>query len=375
MSDNLRILSNEEALDPEVVSAVPKILIVGFGQMGGYYQKILRDLGYTSDQILLCDSNPQQLEGVQGATPVHNLDKGLDQNPQAVFVTPNTHAHLSVIQDSVESGTKNIYIEKPIVEPEQQEALANLLKEQKDVRTIVGYVINASPVMGALVDHMRENDLHLLSSIGRWGKRRGNKRATAGNQVDEIIHMLMAHHALTQSTQNVDDFDVNSVVRMKGQIGFFAPDKQRELYGEENLPDSTTQGQIYLETDRFKAVPLLFQSSFVIGEQIRNIVAHLGDGNGRHTHTANLHFDQRADGKNTDTGTLIREPDGALELEWRAPEVNKLRSLTINALRYFAEPNQDTAAKVTTYEQDVFGERILKMVGESSHDVTIGKSK
>lgn len=272
MSNSLRVLSSTEVLKPEIVSAIPKVMIVGFGQMGGFYRNILSDLGYKPDQILVCDTNPAQLAKVQGATPMNKVRDGWDQQPQAVFVTTNTHAHLPVLQEAVESGVKNIYVEKPIVEPSQLEVLAHLLQQHHDVRVLVGYVINASPVMDALVDHMREHDLHVLSSIGRWGKRRGNTRPTAGNHVDEIIHMLMAHYALVKSTQNVAGFGVDSVVRMKGHSGFYNVEKQSGMYGTQHLPDSTTQGAIHLETDRLEGVPLLFQSSFVLGEQMRNIV-------------------------------------------------------------------------------------------------------
>jgi hypothetical protein len=88
-----------------------------------------------------------------------------------------------------------------------------------------------------------------------------------------------------------------------------------------------------------------------------------------------MHFDKKIEGKVTDTGTVIGESDGTLEVEWSAPNVNKLRSLTVQALSYFANPNPTTAAKVTTYAQDQFGEDMLKMIDTSALDIEIGKTK
>lgn len=372
MTNRPEQLHQEVILEKETMDRVPKILIVGHGVMGTAYGKILGELGYGPDQIIVHDTDSEKLKDTDAVTPVVDMTEGLAQNPAAVFVTANTNAHLSVIEQAA-PHTRNIYVEKPVVEPSQQEALRRILERHQDVRGLVGYVINASPVMEKLIDHMRRHNLHALSSIGVWAKRRGNRRPTAGNSVDEIIHMLMAHHSLVKATQEPTEFSVRSASTLFGHNGFYDSNQQAKLYGDDIKPNSTTQGTINIHTDTFRQVPLTFQSSFVAGDQVRNMTIHLGDDNGNHTHTANMHFDKRHDGTVTDTGEIVCESNNEVEAAWEAREVNKLRALTASVLRYFANPEGKNAAKVTTFDQDAFGEQMLEAIEREAKPVRIGE--
>ncbi|MFZ2886242.1 MAG: Gfo/Idh/MocA family oxidoreductase [Minisyncoccia bacterium] len=179
-----------------------KVGVIGLGQMGKFYlAKLFEDLEYPAEDVIGWDINSARFAEVRQKYPkirVANSFEEFARSANAFIVTVNTPAHHTVIEGLaphaqcilLESGTP-LLCEKPLASDfvKMKQIRAAARRYNIDIRTAL--VIGFSPVRNELIKLRDEQHLVLREAQGLWGKNRvGDTRPTAGDRVDELVHML-----------------------------------------------------------------------------------------------------------------------------------------------------------------------------------------
>lgn len=313
--------------------------IEGVGQMGMYYLKLALKLGMSLDDIWLWDIDPTRLETARAIYPSVRIASSFAEfaaAADAFIVAVNTPAHHEEIRGLAEHGARRVLVETglPPILCEKPLAL-NVVSLQKiraversfpglDISTAM--VIAFSPTRGIIADRMETEGLSLRTCVGRWGKNRGRSdefRPTAGDRVDELVHMAEFLLSLMQS----DGIRFVDVVAQVEYLRYANADSQREAHERDPsfplVPDSSTQALLSVMKESGEVAQMALASSFLEAEQVRDVGGTLTHhGTDEPVYSFNVHFDVK--GSDHLTLTHVRTN----EVERRELTCDKLLALT-----------------------------------------------
>lgn len=267
--------------------------VIGYGQMGKLYLRDLTELGVPQQDLIVFDRRPERLsecaQHYPGVTLSNTLADLLSRKPEGVFILTNSPEHLAVIQAVLHVGIEKIFVEKPLVLPEQKFHV-RYIAEMNQV--FVGYQINFSPAFGFLLEFMKGARLEARETHILWGKDRfGDERPTGGNLEDEATHGIRAAMKLIAWTQSPRGIDVQAGLSFPPYMKPSAQEAAHEIDMSYPLqPNATTDLHLCVRTDT-QPSHVFLRSSFVSFEQVRRIDVLLTDYMGTPSKKARLEFD------------------------------------------------------------------------------------
>lgn len=308
-------------------AAVGLIVVIGNGFMGKKYIKILYELGFTGGDLVVVDHDPARVAEYNAAYPsarpaTTSLDEAMALVPRTAIVVPSTPAHLSGIERCLNGDVFNIFVEKPLVMPEQ---LEKLLAHPGITRAnlCVAHVINFSRVLLPLLQLMREKNLVLVQGFSGWGKdRTPDERPTPGD-LDEIPHPMALLLSLARVNQRIiGDIRVQAAL---SRLPFAHAETQRLACSRDasfpEYPASSSVLALQVPTDKSLTVLLGLTSSFVGFQQQRWVEMAFACLDGESlSYLARADFDQ----PDTSDKLVIRSLADRTEMTYEFPSNTKL---------------------------------------------------
>jgi predicted dehydrogenase len=284
-------------MDATMLKAIGKVALIGGGAIGRNHFGALIDCGVSLSDIVIVDQKEeicaefrQEHPGVQAYTrwtAVPNEPLG------AAIVAVNTPAHLTALQWTQDRGIKWVLCEKPLVMPNQLTIAFNLLG--KDQTIFVGYQINFSQAVHALLEYMRSLKLHVVEGRSLWTKdRTSDQRPTLGDLADEATHAVAQLRRLVSVNQHVGRGDIYAALSFLPYANPEAQERVHLQYPSFPLePISSSHLSLTANVRGYGPVLLSVLSSFVGFHQQRWIeldLANLAESEAI-THMARLEFD------------------------------------------------------------------------------------
>lgn len=126
----MMIRSRERGVKMEDNWASQRILMAGMGSIGQRHLRVLQEMGAT--EITVTDTNSEVLlktkEKYPNVETVENYEKGLERDPDAVFILTPPKLHVPMAIQAAEAGC-HIFMEKPISDSlENVDLLAETIK-------------------------------------------------------------------------------------------------------------------------------------------------------------------------------------------------------------------------------------------------------
>lgn len=283
-----------------------RILVVGLGQMGGYYINNLKISGFDESQIIGVDWNEEARKKAAekwSGMEVFSEISDISEIPKVAIVASTTVSHFQNIMYLIEAGVRYIFCEKPIsMKMEESEEIMKAASKT-GTEIFVAYLINFSGAVQRLTEIMVENDLILAELDSRWGKNRfGDSRPTPGALVDEIVHSLgvaLSLLGVNQELETVQAFKDLSYFEYADQEAQKKANQKDSSFPLKGITSSVFVRGRY-ETNLLCGI-FSIQASFILGRQARRISCVLTDKEGNLRLAVELNFDVKRDGGNFDT--------------------------------------------------------------------------
>lgn len=287
-----------------------KLGIEGFGQMGEYYLKLARKLGMALDRIWLWDINPMRLEYARSTYPGVRIASSFEEFANAAdafIVAVNTPSHHEEIQGLAQFGARRVLVETGMPPILCEKPLALNVVSLRQIRAVersfpgldisTAMVIAFSPARGIIADRMETEGLSLRTCRGLWGKNRGRSdelRPTAGDRVDELVHMAEFLLSLMQG----DGISHVDVVAQVEYLHYANADAQRSAHERDPsfplVPDSSTQALLAVRKACGEVAQMSLASSFLEAEQVRDVGGTLTRrGTNEPAYSFNVRFDMK----------------------------------------------------------------------------------
>lgn len=320
-----------------------RIGIEGVGQMGLSYLEKLRELGFDPADIVIWDTKPEKMSAAQhrfsGIRPATSFEDfaGLGDAYIVAVNTPSHHVEIErlamhgVQHVLRESGLPRILSEKPLADSVVSlRKIRALQRAYRQLNVYTALVISFSETRQRILKLMKDEGLTLRVFGGRWGKNRGKStelRPTAGDRVDEFIHMTEFGLGLVRS-HGVRHVDVTAQVEY---LAYANEQAQREAHERDSSfplrPDHSTQALLCAATNHGE-VQMCLASSFLEAKQVRTVWGTLAvPGSDEPVYSFSIDFDVKGADKITLTPIRSDTPE-----ETTLP-CDKLRVLTESFLR------------------------------------------
>ena len=314
--------------------------VEGLGKMGTDYLAILtRKIGVPPESVIGWDINPERIReaivkfpGIRAACTFEEFARGAD----AYIVAVNTPAHHIEIERLArsgarhvlcETGTPSILCEKPLAQNVVSlRKIQAVERRYSHLQISTAMVIAFSPTRTALIELMREHNLQLRRFGGRWGKNRAaakEVRPTAGDRVDEFIHMTEFGLSLLRS-HGIDYIDLVAQVEYLAYVNEGSQRKAHEIDPSFPLrPDSSTHALLWVVLENGMVAPMSLASSYVEAQQVRTVWGNLTQPHSDEPiYAFNIEFDVKGD----DVLTITHNRSDTKEV--RSLACDKLRALT-----------------------------------------------
>jgi len=263
-----------------------KIGVAGLGQMGLNYLRNLQELGQSVDQIVGCDIDAGRIKKVCATYPDLVTTQSIEElaaNADSFIVTVNTPSHCEVIETIADNaaervigknGAAYILCEKPLVQHTADlKRLQELEARYKGLKILTALVITFSDARQMLESVMQADSLELRYAGGRWGKNRGRdseKRPTAGDRVDEFIHMVEFLFSLMRK----EGITYSDVISQVEHLEYVDEEVQSAAHQYDSSfplkPDHATQALLNVKAGN-NMVPMCLSSSFLEAQQVRQV--------------------------------------------------------------------------------------------------------
>ena len=189
-----------------------RISVVGTGKMGFFHTRLLHRLGFL-DSIVEPDLERASKVKKEFNIPAFSTIKELSetQEPNGVIVAVPTRIHVKVSLEVISTlpSVKTLLVEKPVASSvEEALAFQNKIKG-KDLRVIVGHVEVYNPVIGRIMDLLKNNVLGKPRSI--LFQRRGAVAEARLDSIGDVYEDIGVH-----------DFDVAMRLFPKGKIQLYS---------------------------------------------------------------------------------------------------------------------------------------------------------
>jgi predicted dehydrogenase len=235
--------------------------------------------------IVIFDIKDERVAAAAAKYPGLSVAQSFEKFAQAAsayIVAVNTPAHHTEIDKLarfgarrvlLESGTPSILSEKPLAQNvvylKQIRAVG---RRYPDLRIHTALVIAFSPARKKLIELRDEKGLVLREFTGSWGKNRAvltEKRPTAGDRVDELIHMLEFGLGL------LPEIDYVELTAKMGYLSYVNEAAQREAHLRDSSfplrPDNSTHLMLRAAMPSGTSTRMHLESSFTKAKQVRNV--------------------------------------------------------------------------------------------------------
>lgn len=302
-----------------------RITIIGMGQMGSFYTNNLLAMGH---EIVAYDIDPEKVEKARQTFPAIQVEDSLDALPttDVAVVASNAPSHASVIEALAARGTRFFFCEKPLgLSVEDTDRIASAVRSVEGA-VYTAFLINFSPAVAKVLKIMEDEDLVMMEGFVTWGKNRfGDTRPSAGDTEDESVHGAELLRMFAAVNRHIHTETVTGRV---SYLDFVNPDAQNHAHAlDSSFPlqvDSSTFVTMTIETDT-GPVYCSLQSSFLLGEQVRNVRILLAKRTSPTTplYAIRMDFDVRTE---NGTADLLQMTDiqNRKDLGEQAIEANKL---------------------------------------------------
>lgn len=306
-----------------------KITIVGLGQMARYYANAIKAFGYGEENIIGVDVNPDKIAAFKSAYPLAEVSLHYPEVAPVAIVATNTPSHHTVIEHLARMcETRWIFCEKPLgIDTAAVEDIQEVVDKYK-VKVFTAFLIGFSPAVTALVNKMLDENLVLVDGSSTWGKNRiGDSRPSPGNLMDESVHGVKVLLDLAHINQKVLS---KAVMARLSFPSFVDPEAQKLAQKFDKSfpldPNGTTKCLIDFNTDIW-AFTCLTESSFVRGDQVREVTATLAHKEAPHIPLihAKLAFDIKGEGGVEDHLTLFELHDKKKDIQSIKASCNKIQ--------------------------------------------------
>ncbi|MBS0615717.1 MAG: Gfo/Idh/MocA family oxidoreductase [Verrucomicrobia bacterium] len=308
-----------------ILSAAPRVLVVGHGFMGANHVRNLEALQKDGEVeiIAIVDNNPARLKDVKYPS-YSSLDAALEKHtPDIIVIASNTCTHFPLIQSILtQDSPPDLFVEKPLVESSQElSALLPMLQGkgyEKNKNLVCGYLFRYSPALNDAIAYLKAHHLEVKDIQVIWQKERPPTRPSAGVHIDEATHPvdLVVHYLLRELGLPIDPITLN-VTSTAYNSRIVDEAQQRILYA--NNPEKIVPlAEVSFEMQIGK-IPLKAYSSFIKAPQKREVVLSCSNNT-----SVRIYFDeQQSDGwVVTQGGQVIQQEvyknPNKLLLEWKA---------------------------------------------------------
>lgn len=302
------------------------VTIIGMGQMGSSYAKNLMAMGH---QVIGCDIDPNKVEVARLQFQNIQIECSLDALPvtDVAVIASSTPSHASVIEALAARGTRFFFCEKPLgLSVEETDRIAAAVRSV-DGQVYTAFLINFSPVVAEVLKLMADENLVMAEGFVTWGKNRfGDTRPSAGDTEDESVHGAELLRMLAAINRRVHKETVTGQISHLDFVDQAAQDHAHAL--DPSFPtrvDSTTMATLAMETDTGSVICSL-QSSFLLGEQVRQVRVLLSDRANptRPRYGIRMDFDVRQDDNTVKDVIQVTDVQNRKDLGERAIGANKL---------------------------------------------------
>jgi len=278
------------------------MLIIGAGKMGIDYIKILIRLGIAPSRLVIVDIDPDREKVLREDAELMDKDFMFCTTMEEAFakgnkfccgfVLTNTYSHHKIIMYILDKGVTDIFVEKPLaIHGSAVREIESVIPESARIYT--AFLINFSKAMGALIELMQREGLHVGEISSQWGKdRTGDSRSTPGDGPDETVHQLGVIKTLMDINQEVISTTTHTRMSYLPYADEAAQERAR-LIDPDTFParvNSTTMIIQEFTTSAGKVFANI-HSSYVMFEQTRRVEATLCDEGGKPTHLIKMDFD------------------------------------------------------------------------------------
>jgi predicted dehydrogenase len=268
--------------------------------MGDYYaNNLVNKCGVPADQVVAHDRVAERAQALQqkyGIIAAEEFPTGVD----TAIVATNTPSHHEVVVRLAQDGIKNILVEKPLAQT--PEGVSFITKAAHGAKIYTALVINFSPAIQRLLEHMEREQAFLLEFYGRWGKNRGaatEKRPTAGDLEDEAVHPIGVVLALATYRARFESARVSAEVGYLPYVNEAAQAAARALDSSfPARPNHSTSANIQLHADNYHGAGFCkiqghVHSSFLLAQETRMVGGLIGSPETGPVYAFELLFDQK----------------------------------------------------------------------------------
>lgn len=342
-----------------------KVTVIGMGQMGSFYTKNLVAMGH---EVIGCDIDPNKVELAKGQFPDLQIEGSLDVLPvtDVAVIASSTPSHASVIEVLSARGTRFFFCEKPLgLSVEETDRIATAV-QSVDGRVYTAFLINFSPVVAEVLKLMTDEDLVMAEGFVTWGKNRfGDTRPSAGDTEDESVHGAELLRMLAAVNRHIHQEKVSGQISYLDFVDQAAQDHAHAL--DPSFPtrvDSTTMATLAMETDTGSVICSL-QSSFLIGEQVRQVRILLADrvNPKKPRYAIRMDFDVRQDDNSVKDVIRVTDIQNRKDLGEQAIGANKLYSQLDAFFRVVNGQEED--ARLTSFWRARAAVRFTKAIQDS----------
>src|SRR3989344_3659986 len=135
-----------------------KIIVIGLGQMGGNYVRLLQKADIAPSDIIGVDIDPVKVEAARGKFPGvvigESIDAVWDSNITAAIVATNTPSHHRVLCDLMDRGVKYLLTEKPLGINHRAANEIGEMATKCGANVYTAFLMNFSPAVLHLIQQM-----------------------------------------------------------------------------------------------------------------------------------------------------------------------------------------------------------------------------
>lgn len=146
-----------------------KHLIVGFGSIGRRHYRNLKSLGEQDIVLLRSGHSTLPLDEIEGVPAESDLDSALAHQPDTVFITNPTGAHMPVALAAARAGC-HLFIEKPVSHDLHGLDELKQLVGQHGGQVLVGYQFRFHPGLQRIKAMIEQIGTPPISARVEWGE-------------------------------------------------------------------------------------------------------------------------------------------------------------------------------------------------------------
>jgi UDP-N-acetylglucosamine 3-dehydrogenase len=215
-----------------------RISVVGTGKMGFFHTRLLHRLGFL-DSVVEPDLERASKVTKEFNIPAYPTIKELSEKrePNGVIIAVPTLIHTKVSLEAISylPSMKTLLVEKPVATSVEEALMFQNEIKGKDLKVIVGHVEVYNPVIGRIMDILKDNVLGKPRSI--LFQRRGAVAEARLGSIGDVYEDIGVH-----------DFDVAMRLFPRGKIKIFSSALTLDNVGNSSIIVLTSQEKDFFVT-------------------------------------------------------------------------------------------------------------------------------